>query len=98
MKEFLVAVALVAVFAGGVFAEDLRDRMEFPASQGTVVFYHMNHINEVHGACQPCHEGSPGKIAGFGKEYAHKVCVECHAPREGYPEGPTKCDGCHIKQ
>jgi len=97
MKKLLVAVAVVAVSVAGVSAEELRDRMEFPASQGTVVFYHLNHINEIHGACQPCHAGTPGRIAGFGKEWAHRICLECHAPREGYPEGPTRCEGCHIR-
>jgi hypothetical protein len=95
MRTVLVAVVMAFAIAGIVSAEDLKDRMEFQADNGIVVFYHNNHVNEVKGDCKICHEATPGKIAGFGKEHAHKTCIPCHEPRDGYPEGPTKCDGCH---
>jgi predicted CXXCH cytochrome family protein len=97
MKKLVVALAAVLACTGGVLAADIKDRMEFPASQGTVVFYHNNHINEVKGNCTACHEKAPGKIEGFGKEFAHKLCIGCHEPHDGMPEGPTKCNGCHTK-
>jgi len=97
MKKFLVVIITLISFTGFSFAADVKDRMEFPAKNGMVVFYHMNHINEVKGDCKVCHEQAPGKIAGFGKEFAHKTCIPCHEPRDGFPEGPTQCDGCHTK-
>ena len=97
MKIILIIIAIIASFAVASFAADVRDRMEFPAKNGNVIFYHNNHVNEVKGDCTVCHDKAPGKIAGFGKEYAHKTCIPCHEPRDGFPEGPTKCDGCHMK-
>jgi predicted CXXCH cytochrome family protein len=86
---------MLGFFGGVTFTSELKDRMEFPAKNGDVIFYHNNHVNEVRGECKLCHEATPGKIPGFGKEYAHKVCIGCHEPHDGRPEGPTKCDGCH---
>jgi hypothetical protein len=62
-----------------------------------VVFNHIGHQTEKVGLCSACHvetEGTPGKIPGFGKEWAHKTCIECH---DIFEKGPTKCDGCHTK-
>lgn len=95
MKRMLVGIAIAAAVAGGALAADVRDRMEFPASNGNVVFFHNNHVNEVHGTCAVCHDAKPpGKIDGFGADYAHTFCVSCHSDPNG-PEGPTKCEGCH---
>ena len=94
-KRMLIAVAIAAAVATGAVAAELKDRMVFPASNGDVVFFHNNHVNETHGACALCHDTTPpGKIAGFGADFAHKFCVSCHADPTG-PEGPTACDGCH---
>lgn len=95
MKTFY-AMALLVAFTGVASAADLKDRMEFPAKNGNVVFYHNNHVNEVKGDCTVCHEKTTGRIAGFGEEYAHKNCIPCHKDPNG-PEGPTACDGCHKK-
>jgi opacity protein-like surface antigen len=94
-KRMLVAVAMFAAVASGAVAADLKDRMEFPASNGKVVFFHNNHVNEVHGACAVCHDTTPpGAIPGFGADYAHTFCLKCHADPNG-PEGPTTCEACH---
>ena len=98
LAKALVSAAMLAAFAGGAGAAELVDRMVFPAENGNVVYYHNNHVNEVKGDCTICHEKAPGRIAGFGKDFAHKLCIGCHVPRDGYPEGPTTCDGCHMIQ
>ena len=36
----------------------------------------------------------PGKIKGFGKEWAHKYCTDCH---DLFGEGPVTCTDCHQK-
>jgi len=93
-KKLFAGIAMAAALAGVSFA-DVKDRMEFPAKNGTVVFYHNNHVNEVRGTCAVCHDKAPeGKIEGFGADFAHKFCVSCHSDPNG-PEGPTKCEGCH---
>jgi predicted CXXCH cytochrome family protein len=96
MKKIFVAVVTIVTFAGASFAADVKDRMEFPAKNGKVTFYHTNHVNEVRGDCKVCHTQTPGKIKGFGEDYAHKICIDCHKKADG-PEGPTKCDECHKK-
>jgi hypothetical protein len=95
MKRVLVVAAMLA--ASVVSAEEIRDRMEFHNDNGVVVFYHNNHANEVKGECKVCHGKAPGRIEGFGKEYAHKNCIPCHDGHDGMPEGPTRCEGCHKK-
>lgn len=59
-----------------------------------MVFDHQGHKREV-GMCSYCHEGAPGKIPGFGKEWAHKTCIGCHVE---FKEGPQECKGCHGKE
>lgn len=58
-----------------------------------VKFNHVKHQSERVGICSVCHEQQPGKIANFGKDWAHKNCVDCH---DLYKEGPTGCGGCHT--
>jgi predicted CXXCH cytochrome family protein len=97
MQQIIAAFLFLGIFGGVAFTAELKDRMEFPAKNGNVLFYHNNHVNEVKGDCTVCHEKAPGKMAGFGKDVAHKLCIPCHEPREGFPEGPTRCEGCHKK-
>jgi len=72
-----------------------------------MVFNHKAHQTERVGKCFVCHENvsvsqdgavvttkPPGKIKGFGKEWAHKYCTDCH---DLFGEGPTSCDECHQK-
>ena len=49
------------------------------------------------GICNSCHDSLSGanKIAGFGKEWAHKNCIGCHTTMGS---GPTTCSDCHKKQ
>lgn len=55
-----------------------------------VVFDHEGHKGE----CLSCHDNQKGgqKIPGFSKEWAHKVCVDCHT---SMGSGPTACNDCH---
>lgn len=56
-------------------------------------FNHKLHQSTRVGVCSVCHEnGTNGKIPGFGKEWAHKNCIECH---DLFNEGPKECAGCH---
>lgn len=72
------------------------DIMRFPAKNGTVVFNHKKHEQLARKDCAACHE-RPGEVPGFGRAYAHKVCIGCHEPEPGRMEGPTTCEGCHTK-
>jgi opacity protein-like surface antigen len=91
MKKMLIGMIVVAAFAGSAFAADV---MEFKASMGAVKFDHKKHQDLVKD-CKVCHEKGPGKIEGFGKDYAHgKGCKGCHETKK---QGPTKCPDCHKK-
>jgi len=70
-----------------------------------MVFNHKGHQTERVGKCYVCHDNvsvsadgknvtttEPGKIKGFGKEWAHKYCTDCH---ELFGEGPVECKECH---
>jgi len=90
MKKAVIAVIALVAFSGAAFAGDI---MEFPASMGKVSFPHKKH-QELLKDCKKCHEKGPGKIAGFGKDWAHKTCKGCHSEMA---KGPTSCSQCHKK-
>jgi len=90
MKRSIIALIALATFAGTAFA---ADTIEFPASFGKVTFPHKQH-QELLKDCKKCHEKGPGKIEGFGKEWAHKNCKACHAEMK---KGPASCKDCHKK-
>ncbi|WP_306534195.1 cytochrome c7 [Geobacter sp.] len=92
MKRIIAALALSVFCAGLAIA---ADDIAFKAKNGDVKFPHKKH-QQVVGDCKKCHEKGPGKIEGFGKDWAHgaKGCKGCH---ETMKKGPTKCGDCHKK-
>jgi opacity protein-like surface antigen len=90
MKKIVIAMIAAVAFAGTALAADV---MTFPASMGAVSFPHKMHQEKLKD-CKVCHEKGPGKIEGFGKDWAHKTCKGCHADKQ---QGPTSCKGCHKK-
>ncbi len=91
MTKLITALFAAAVLVTAASAATPPETIKLPAKSGTVTFPH-----KAHGAkgCKTCHEGAPGKIAGFGKDKAHALCKACHE-KEG--KGPTKCADCHKK-
>jgi cytochrome c553 len=90
MKRIIAAAALIVVTAGMALA---ADTITLPAKNGDISFPHKKH-QELLKDCKTCHEKGPGKIEGFGKDWAHKTCKACH---EAKSTGPTKCAECHKK-
>ncbi len=82
-----VILLFILMIPATVFADDVL------LFKNGMKFNHTKHQTENVGICSACHEQEPGKIAGFGKEWAHKNCIECH---DTYKEGPTECRGCHT--
>lgn len=64
------------------------------ARNGNVFFTHQKHQDRLQQECSKCHASSTGRISGFGKDMAHKLCKGCH---EAKKSGPTKCSQCHKK-
>lgn len=91
MKTVVTMLALVA-FAGSAFAADV---MTFSKNgkKEPVAFNHKAH-QELLKDCKKCHEKAPGKIEGFGKDFAHKTCKGCHTEMG---KGPKSCGECHKK-
>jgi cytochrome c553 len=90
MKTVIAAVALSLMTASIGLAADM---ITLPAKNGDITFNHKKHQEKV-ANCKVCHEKAPGKIEGFGKDWAHNTCKGCHAEKG---TGPTKCSECHKK-
>lgn len=85
MKKIIVIV--LALFASSSFAADVL------IFRHGVEFNHKGHQNEKVGLCTVCHDEQVGRIKGFGKEWAHKNCINCHKLHNG--GSPVSCGGCH---
>lgn len=90
MKKIISALTLVFFTASFAIAADV---MTFPANMGNVTFPHKMH-QELLKDCKVCHANTPGKIEGFCKDVAHKLCIDCHKSKG---MGPTTCKSCHKK-
>jgi len=90
MKKVVSAAALTIFCAATAFAADVK---VFENKNGNVTFPHKKH-QEMLKDCKICHEKGPGKIEGFGKDFAHTKCKGCHEKKGA---GPTKCGECHKK-
>jgi predicted CXXCH cytochrome family protein len=90
MKKIISAFALVFFTAGFAMAADV---ITFPTKMGDVQFPHKMH-QEMLKNCKVCHTKAPGKIEGFNKDMAHKLCIDCHKSKG---KGPISCKQCHKK-
>lgn len=91
MKKTVLLMVAMILFAGAASAADIFD-FDSP-KQGKVSFPHKVHQMLLKD-CKKCHEHQPGKIGGFGKDWAHNTCKACHNKMK---KGPTTCKGCHKK-
>jgi predicted CXXCH cytochrome family protein len=92
MKSLVLAATLIVFAASAALAADC---MVFPASMGKVSFDHQAHQVKLKKDCLLCHATKAGgKIAGFDKAKAHKLCIDCHKKMNA---GPTGCKDCHKK-
>jgi hypothetical protein len=85
MRKNVIALFALLAFAGTAFAADVIE-----LKRG-VKFTHKQH-QEALKDCKKCHEKGPGKIEGFGKDWAHKNCKSCHQEMK---KGPVACKDCH---
>lgn len=91
MKSLVLAATLIVFAASAALAADC---MVFPSSMGKVSFNHKVHADKLKD-CTLCHASKAGgKIAGFDKAKAHKLCIDCHKKMKS---GPTGCKECHKK-
>ena len=91
MKWLVPAILLVAASS---FAGDNPEVLKF---KNGVSFPHRSHQTYFKSDCKQCHRKvgeAPGKIDGFSKDVAHRLCRTCHAMRNA---GPAACKDCHKK-
>jgi hypothetical protein len=55
-----------------------------------VSFNHKSHSESFD--CIKCHTDKPGKIANFGKDFAHETCKGCHKENGR----SVSCSSCHL--
>jgi predicted CXXCH cytochrome family protein len=86
-STFLISGVVVCstVFAGS--GPDLINMKTVAAP-----FSHGLHQTYNGSECSNCHKSDGGKIAGWGKEAAHGLCIPCHDLNE---KGPVECKQCH---
>lgn len=101
MKPFILLIALLSISGGAAtFAADLpKDRgpevIDFKMGVMVLPFQHRMHQERLHNECYHCHGKSPSwKIANWGKEAAHTICIACHDLED---KGPVECRQCHKK-
>ncbi len=98
-------LTLIMVLAASTASAAVSDIIQF---KNGMTFNHKIHQTEKVGKCYVCHDNiqvskdeksvttsEPGKIKGFGKEWSHKYCTDCH---ELFGEGPVACNDCHHKK
>lgn len=93
MKKIIAIGALLIFCAGTALAADV---ITFPAKMGDVKFNHKKHQELLKKDCKACHAKKIGKIEGFGKDAAHKLCIDCHKTKSN-GKGPVSCKACHKK-
>jgi hypothetical protein len=102
MKQRLLVVLALAMTITAAFSTAFA---QTPKGAGSEViklkmgdmelpFQHWKHQQQLKGECFHCHGGLNGKIEGWGKETAHKICIACHELEE---KGPVTCRQCHSK-
>ena len=90
MKKIVITMLSIVAFSGTAFSAEI---INLPAKNGNVAFPHKKHQENLKD-CKICHKKVPGKIEGFDKNFAHKLCKGCHEKKK---VGPTKCAECHVK-
>ncbi|MDA8430994.1 MAG: cytochrome c3 family protein [Geobacteraceae bacterium] len=89
MKWLVPVILLIAVSS---FADNGPEILKF---KNGVTFPHRAHQTYLKSDCKQCHrKAGPGKIEGFSKDAAHRLCRTCHAIRRA---GPAACRDCHKK-
>jgi len=97
-KRMLVLLALsFTAISGAALAESPKqngpETITFKMKDLELPFKHWRHQKSLNGECFHCHSTTIGKIDGWGKDTAHKLCVSCHELED---KGPV-CRQCHTK-
>jgi len=97
-KQLVLVLALLALAAGASAAvteapkEKGREIIRLKMGELELPFKHWKHQQTLNNECYHCHNTKIGKIDGWGKDAAHKICIACHELED---KGPITCKQCH---
>ncbi len=98
MKKILLLAVLLSNFIvySAVHADASKgagpDVINMKTGSSPLPFQHWKHQLNTGSECFHCHKAEGGKIAGWGKEAAHDLCIPCHDLND---KGPVECKQCH---
>jgi len=99
VKTFVLVVIVALSMAANALAETPKNRgreiINLKMAELQLPFNHWKHQVDLKNECFHCHATKVGKIDGWGKDTAHKICIACHE-LEG--KGPASCRQCHDKK
>ena len=99
-RTVLLITALSVLGAAATFAAETQKNLgpeviTFKMGVMQLPFQHRKHQKYPKVECYHCHgKSTTGKIAGWGKESAHTICIPCHDLDD---KGPVECHQCHKK-
>ena len=100
VKFVLLSIVSVALLLPGIAVQAGQPENRGPATikldmgAKVLTFSHHKHQKITNNQCWECHDKKIGKIEGWSKATAHKLCIPCHDLNE---KGPVSCKGCHKK-
>jgi len=93
----LIALSMTAISSAALAQTPKangREVIKLKMGELQLPFKHWKHQKDLNNECFHCHNTKIGKIDGWGKDTAHKICIACHE-LEG--KGPASCRQCHTK-
>jgi hypothetical protein len=100
MKRLVLALGILsmATVSSGAVPDAAKNNgqevINLKMGEINLPFKHWAHQKSLNNECFHCHNTKIGKIDGWGKDTAHKICIACHDLED---KGPVACLQCHPK-
>ena len=100
VKQFILVLGILSIttVASAALTETPKDKgrevIKLKMGDMELPFQHWKHQKNANNECFHCHNTSIGKIDGWGKDTAHRICIPCHELED---KGPVTCRECHPK-
>ena len=95
----MLGILSMAAIASAAVAETPRSKgpevITLKMGSTDLPFKHWSHQKSLNDECFHCHNTKIGKIDGWGKDTAHKICIACHDLED---KGPVACRQCHSEK
>ena len=100
IKRLVLVLGLLSIttVSSAAVTETPKDKgpevIQLKMGNMTLPFKHWKHQKTVNNECYHCHNTKIGRIDGWSKDTAHKICIACHELED---RGPVTCLECHPK-